>query len=95
LRWLGSRSYGLYVLHMPIVLLISATLIVPNAARLGQVGALLAVLGCLVPVLVAAALAYRFIELPAIEWARKRGHVSDQASPEKAATVTTKEAAAG
>lgn len=82
LRWLGERSYGLYVLHMPIVLMISANLIVPNATYLGQIGTLVAVIACIFPVLLFAALAYRFIEKPAIRWARDRHQSSTQASLE-------------
>ena len=33
LRWIGERSYGFYVLHLPILLTVAALVVVPNARR--------------------------------------------------------------
>lgn len=70
LRWLGERSYGIYVLHMPITLAVASWLVVPNAARWGQPFTVVALLCCFPVVVVLAAILYRFVERPAIKWAR-------------------------
>jgi peptidoglycan/LPS O-acetylase OafA/YrhL len=71
LRWLGERSYGVYVLHMPIVLMVCNWVIIP--ARLGQLGTLVAIFACFPFVLMIAALMYRWIERPLVNWAKGVG----------------------
>lgn len=71
LRWLGERSYGVYVLHMPIVLLICNRVIIPE--RLGQLGTFFAILACFPIVLIIAAVLYRWIERPLVDWAKGVG----------------------
>jgi peptidoglycan/LPS O-acetylase OafA/YrhL len=66
LRWIGERSYGLYLWHWPVFVLVVAAL--PHWPRLGAAGwalggIALAITGA------AAALSYRFVERPI----RKRG----------------------
>jgi peptidoglycan/LPS O-acetylase OafA/YrhL len=59
LVWIGRRSYGLYLWHYPIMLLCLLHFHVPDGVRL----TLLAGTGAFV----AAALSYRFVELPALQ----------------------------
>lgn len=70
LSWLGERSYGIYVLHMPIMLAIANWLIAPNAVRWGQPFTILALLCCFPVVVALAAVLYRFVEQPVIKWAK-------------------------
>lgn len=60
-RWIGERSYGLYLWHWPVLVLLGAAL--PAVDRVGEGSWLLglAALGIAVPL---AALSYRFIEQP-------------------------------
>lgn len=70
--WIGTRSYGLYVLHMPIVLFISYNFVLPHAESFKRSGTFLALLVTSLPViLVAITLCYKYIEQPTIEWGRK------------------------
>jgi peptidoglycan/LPS O-acetylase OafA/YrhL len=55
LRWLGERSYGIYLWHLPIVILLLGVNARPSPAM---------VLAGAVLVVVAAALSYRFVEDP-------------------------------
>jgi len=60
-RWLGERSYGLYLWHWPVLVLLVAAL--PAVDRAGPAAWLLG-LAALALALVLAALSYRFVEQP-------------------------------
>jgi hypothetical protein len=60
-RWVGERSYGLYLWHWPALMLLAAAL--PQVDRIGEQSWLLG-LAALVISVVLAALSYRFIEQP-------------------------------
>ncbi len=59
-RWLGARSYGIYVWHWPVVLVVGQDVPVQP----GGPAYLLTRLWCLVVTLVLADLSYRFVETP-------------------------------
>jgi peptidoglycan/LPS O-acetylase OafA/YrhL len=61
LRWVGRRSYGLYLWHWPVFVLVEAAL--PTWERSGAVGWALGAIALAITV-VAAALSYRFVEQP-------------------------------
>ncbi|HXR45754.1 MAG TPA: acyltransferase family protein [Pseudolysinimonas sp.] len=61
LRWVGRRSYGLYLWHWPVFVLLAAAL--PAWPRVGGPGWALGGIAAAVTV-VAAALSYRFVEQP-------------------------------
>lgn len=79
LRWVGRRSYGLYLWHWPVYVLLSSAL--PGWARSGGAGWALGGIAFAITVAVAA-LSYRFIEQPILRtgfrnsmealWARMR-----------------------
>lgn len=60
-RWIGVRSYGLYLWHWPVFVLVSASF--PTVARDGWEVALRAAIALAITVVVAA-LSYRFLEQP-------------------------------
>jgi hypothetical protein len=61
LRWVGTRSYGIYLWHWPVFVLLVAAF--PSWERTGGSGWVLAGLAALITV-VAATLSYRFLEQP-------------------------------
>ena len=61
LRWIGARSYGLYLWHWPVFLLVVAAL--PEWARDGVAGWMLGGIALVITV-AAAALSYAFVEQP-------------------------------
>ncbi|MCU1423095.1 MAG: acetyltransferase [Microbacteriaceae bacterium] len=61
LRWVGRRSYGLYLWHWPVFVLVEAAL--PTWERTGATGWALGGIALAITV-VAAALSYRFVEQP-------------------------------
>lgn len=64
LRWIGQRSYGLYILHMP-MLLIAGALLIPHMQGLGQYGTLAALIAVVVLVVLPLAdVCYRYVEMP-------------------------------
>lgn len=78
-QWVGQRSYGLYVLHMPIVLTITYFLLLPLAPMTGQYGMFVLSLVVILPLVLAlAAFCYRYIETPTIAWARDAGAAYDR-----------------
>lgn len=60
-RWVGERSYGLYLWHWPVIILIGAAL--PTVDRVGEQAWLMG-LAALVLSVALAALSYRFVEQP-------------------------------
>jgi peptidoglycan/LPS O-acetylase OafA/YrhL len=73
LAWLGTVSYSVYLLHNPLT---GITFNVWN--RIAGAGVLQQLLGLALVVgacLIAAALAYRFVEKPAIRWSQARTDV--------------------
>jgi peptidoglycan/LPS O-acetylase OafA/YrhL len=78
-RWLGERSYGIYLWHFPMILMLWSRQELPKHfwPALGMVVTL--------SVLLAAA-SWRFVERPAIDWARRRTTRSkpEQGTPEQA-----------
>lgn len=65
LRWLGQRSYSLYLWHFPILAALAARAALPASPVLGVAIVLPLSLG-------AAELSWRFVERPAIAWAQGR-----------------------
>jgi len=65
LRWIGERSYGIYLWHWPVILVVNADYgPVPGSAGFGWTR-----LWCVVVILALADLCYRLVELPV----RRRG----------------------
>lgn len=78
-QWIGQRSYGLYVLHMPIVLVLAHFVLLPLSKYIGQYGMFALSLLMIIPlVLAVAAFCYRYIETPTIAWARDMGAAYDR-----------------
>jgi len=61
LRWIGERSYGLYLWHWPVFILVLGAL--PDWPRMGADGWLLGAIALAITV-AASALSYRFVEQP-------------------------------
>lgn len=80
-RWVGERSYGLYLWHWPVLMLLAAAL--PQIDRVGEQSWMLGLAALAISV-VLAALSYRFVEQPIrrrtvqrallghLEWSRVR-----------------------
>lgn len=83
LRWVGERSYGLYLWHWPVFVLVVAAL--PGWPRMGWGGWALGAMALVITV-AAATLSYRYIEQPI----RKKGFsaVLHWLRPRKIATAT-------
>lgn len=74
-RWLGERSYATYLIHMPIVQMV--TWVCVSHLGWGPQATFAATASITVPlVLAASALLHRFVELPAMAWGRRQGHLS-------------------
>ena len=68
-RWVGRRSYGLYLWHWPVLVLAESAL--PAWQRTGWQGWALGGIAAVITV-VAAALSYRFVEQPVMRFRRHR-----------------------
>jgi peptidoglycan/LPS O-acetylase OafA/YrhL len=78
-RFLGRISYGLYVLHMPVLLMVAASIVVPIAGSQSKIAAALLLAAIGLPFVIAlSAAAFYGIEKPLIAWARHfgRGYLS-------------------
>lgn len=73
-RWVGERSYGLYLWHFPVIVLLYNTGLLPGSTLVASV----LVVGS---ALTLAALSWRFVELPILNRARR---VSEPASKRRA-----------
>ncbi|MDI1260905.1 acyltransferase [Aquabacterium sp.] len=69
-RWLGDRSYATYLIHMPIVQLVTWVCVTQFGMGLAPTAATV-VLVVVPSTLVASALLHRYVELPAIHWGRR------------------------
>lgn len=78
LTWLGDRSYGIYLVHLPIVWIIDGICAGRGADPLVFYGSYMAAVVCS---LYLADLAYRTIELPARSWLRGIGVRRSTAQP--------------
>ncbi len=84
LRWLGVRSYGIYLWHYPVIVLTAAAGTAGAAVSLGRAAAII------VGTVAAAAVSWRFIEEPIRRGARVR-----RIAPVSPAETTKAEAAGG
>jgi peptidoglycan/LPS O-acetylase OafA/YrhL len=74
-RFLGRISYGVYVLHVPIMMAVTYYLVIPAVGDKPAIIGALMIIGITLPiVLMLAYLSFTFIERPAIAWARGRAH---------------------
>jgi peptidoglycan/LPS O-acetylase OafA/YrhL len=74
LRWIGVRSYGLYLWHFPVILLFTTREQLPETM-------LPALAICLSLSLTLAALSWRLLERPAQEWARRLTRSGSASTP--------------
>jgi peptidoglycan/LPS O-acetylase OafA/YrhL len=88
LRWLGKRSYTIYMLHVPVYFWLAAVLqpLLGPAAALSLAAALAFVAAGTVATLVLATLVFRFVEAPARRIIRAR--LSGAVAQPEAATAT-------
>lgn len=78
--WIGDRSYGLYVLHMPIMLAVAYYIALPTFSNSRSL-VFISILVISTPlVLVFTALCYTYIEKPTIAWARNYGRILDKSN---------------
>jgi peptidoglycan/LPS O-acetylase OafA/YrhL len=83
-RFLGRISYGVYVLHVPVMMAVTYYLVIPTVGERPAVIGALMILGLTLPiVLLLAYLSFTCIERPAIAWARGRAsHLGKAAAPQ-------------
>ncbi|MDY0872890.1 acyltransferase family protein [Dongia rigui] len=83
-RFLGRVSYGVYVLHVPVMMAVTYYLVIPLVGDQPAIVAALMILGLTLPiVLVLATLSFTYIERPAIAWARGRAsHRANASAPQ-------------
>ena len=71
LHWLGERSYGIYLWHFVVIFAWQRAGLWPSAAA--SFSDTMLAMGLVAPVaIVLAAATYRWVELPAVGWARRR-----------------------
>jgi peptidoglycan/LPS O-acetylase OafA/YrhL len=71
-RFLGRISYGIYVLHVPLMMVVTYYLVIPLAGgESAGIAAALIAIATLPIVLLLAYLSFTFVEKPAIAWARR------------------------
>ncbi|MBI2256575.1 MAG: acyltransferase [Proteobacteria bacterium] len=85
-RFLGRISYGIYVLHVPIMMAVTYYLVIPLVGDQPAIIGALMILGLTLPiVLILASLSFTFIERPVISWARGRRRTPEPIAPVRSA----------
>jgi len=93
-RFLGRISYGIYVLHVPIMMAVTYYLVIPAVGDSPAIIGALMIVGITLPiVLILAYLSFTFIEKPTIAWAR--GRRAPPASVAKAPIASARSVAEG
>jgi acetyltransferase len=85
---IGRWSYGIYLWHFPVNVILADTVSYPHGPG-GILLRLLLVLGISIPL---GAVTYAWVELPAIRWSQRRRPVD--AAPNAASSTTSAQAAA-
>lgn len=80
-RWLGDRSYATYLIHMPIVQLVTWVCVTRWGLGQGPTAVVL-VLVAVPGTLAASAVLHRWVELPAIQWGRRQSRLKSSPTPE-------------